>query len=324
MTVADTLTRVVFLDRATLPPGVTLRPFAFPHRLFSYDDTEAGVVAARIAEAEVVITNKVPVRAEALASAKNLKLIAIAATGSDRIDLKACAARGICVCNVRNYSVHSVPEHTFALILALRRSLLPYGRSVAEGGWQRSGRFCYFDYPLGDLADSRLGIIGAGVLGQAVASLGRAFGMEVAFAERRGASSVRAGYVPFERLLAESDVISLHVPLTPETRNLIGEREFGLMLRRPLLINTARGGLVDEIALGSALRSGQIAGAGFDVATSEPPGDDHPLLALAGLPNFILTPHVAWASRQAAQVLADQLVENIELFHKGTPRNLVV
>jgi len=314
---------IVFLDRETLPPETILREPGFPHRLTIHPRTAAHQVAERIADADIVITNKVPVTADSIRHAPRLKLIAVAATGYDIIDLTACAERGITVSNIRDYAVNTVPEHTFALILALRRSILAYHQSVARGDWVRSGQFCYFDYPVRNLAGSTLGIIGSGSIGQAVANLGRAFGMRVLFAGRKGAADVAPSHVPFEKVLEESDVISLHCPLRPETRNLIGADEFALMKRRPLLINTARGGLVDESALCEALEKGQIAGAGFDVTTREPMPDDHSFMRLMDRPDFILTPHVAWSSREAIQALADQLIENIELFHKGTPRNVV-
>ena len=315
--------RVVFLDRATLGPSARLRSLAVAHDFVSFDATPPAFIEERIADADIVITNKTPLRAPSIMAAPRLRLIAVAATGTDVVDLAACRAQNVAVCNIRDYALNTVPEHTFALILALRRSLLAYRASVAEGRWQRSGQFCYFDFPIKDLAGATLGVFGRGELGSAVARLGKAFGMEVIFAGRKGDVPTRAGYVPFEEALRRSDILTLHCPLTLATRHLIGTPEFALMARRPLLINTARGGLVDELALGKALRSGQIAGAGFDVASEEPPPPDHPLLALSDLPNFILTPHVAWASEDAMQVLADQLVGNIEAFLANAPRNLV-
>lgn len=315
--------RVVCMDRDTLGPDVVLRPLKCAHELVSYGSTPPAEIAGRIAEAEIVITNKVPLRGEALAQAKNLRLIAVAATGTDIVDLEACRARGIAVCNIRGYAVNTVPEHSFALMLALRRSLLPYHRSVAAGRWQESGQFCYFDYPIRNLAGSTLGIVGGGTLGGEVARLGKAFGMNVMFAGRKGEATARPGYVAFDEFLARADVITLHCPLTPLTRNLLGLEEFRRMSRRPLLINTGRGGLVDEAALVIALREGLIAGAGIDVASAEPPAPDSPLMTLMDLPNFILTPHVAWAAEEALQALAEQLIGNIELFLAGTPRNLV-
>ena len=239
------------------------------------------------------------------------------------VDVKAAAARGIVVSNVRNYATTTVPEHVFALIFALRRSLLAYRDSVRAGRWQTATQFCFFDHPIHDLAGSTIGIVGRGSLGNAVAEIARGFRMEVLFAGRKGEALAPSPYAPFAEVLRRSDVITLHLPLKPETRHLIGAAEFAAMERRPILINASRGGLVDEIALGDALRSGQIAAAGFDVATAEPPPADHPLMGLLDLPNFILTPHVAWASREGQQALADQLVDNIDAFWRGEPRNVV-
>ena len=322
-TASDRPARVVFLDRDTLSPETTLRELGFPHELEVFDRTTAEQVAGRIADADIVITNKAPVREAALAGAKRLRLVAVAATGTDVVDVKACAARGITVSNIRNYAVNTVPEHTFALLLALRRSILPYRQSVARGRWREAAQFCYFDYPIRDLAGSTLGVIGDGALGKSVAKLGEAFGMKVLFSDYKGTTGMGPLYTPFQEVLRVSDVITLHTPLMPSTRNLIGPAEFAMMEKRPLLINTARGGLVDEAALVVALRSGQIAGAGFDVVTTEPPPDDHPLVELLELPNFILTPHVAWASQEAIQGLADQLIDNVEAFWAGAPRNVV-
>jgi len=315
--------RIVLLDRQTLPHDITFRDFLFPHELVQFDQTKPEEVAERIRDADIVITNKVPVRDVAIDGASKLRLIAIAATGTDVVDIAACTARGIAVSNIRNYAANTVPEHTFALILALRRSLIAYRESVRNGRWQAADQFCYFDYPIRDLAGATLGIIGDGVLGRSVADLGRAFGMRVLFSDYKGSKGMGPLYTPFEDVLRTSDIITLHSPLTPSTRNMISAREFALMARRPLLINTARGGLVDEAALETSLREGLISGAGFDVVTSEPPECDHALMRLLDLPNFILTPHVAWASREAVQTLVDQLIDNVEAFERGQPANLV-
>jgi glycerate dehydrogenase len=314
---------IVFLDRETISPETVLRKPAFPHRWTEYPRTSADEVVERCADATIVILNKVKLPADFISMLPRLKLVAIAATGTDPVDVNACASRGIVVSNIRNYAVHTVPEHTFALILALRRSIIAYRDSVRSGAWQKAGQFCYFDHPIRDLAGSTLGIIGEGALGQAVAALGRAFGMKILFAAHKNSTGMGPLYTPFEEVLETSDVITLHCPLMPSTRNLIGQAEFARMKRRPLLINTARGGLVDEAELGPALRSGQIAGAAFDVATVEPPGPDHPLMRLVDEPNFILTPHVAWASAEAVQAVADQLIDNIEAFCAGQPVNVV-
>ena len=321
---SDRPARVVFLDRDTISPETVLRELSFSHELEVFDRTTAEQVAVRITDADIVITNKAPVRGAALERAKRLRLVAVAATGTDVVDVKAANARGVTVSNIRNYAVNTVPEHTFALLLALRRSVVAYRESVARGRWREAAQFCYFDHPIRDLAGSTLGVVGDGVLGKAVAKLGEAFGMKVLFSDYKGTTGMGPLYTPFADVLRLSDVITLHTPLMPSTRNLIGAPEFAAMARKPLLINTARGGLVDEAALAVALRTGQIAGAGFDVVTTEPPPDDHPLVQLLELPNFILTPHVAWASQEAIQGLADQLIDNVEAFWAGSPRNVVV
>ena len=310
---------IVFLDRAGFPEEIRLRPFAFPNRLRVFERSAPEEVAERIAEADIVITNKATVRADAIAGATRLKLIAVSATGTDIVDLRACAERGIVVSNIRNYAIHTVPEHTFALILALRRSILAYRDSVARGRWQESAQFCFFDHPIRDLAGSTLGIIGDGVLGKAVAEIAGAFGMRVLFSDYKGTTGMGPLYTPFAEVLRRSDIITLHAPLMPSTRNLIGVAEFAVMERRPLLINTARGGLVDEAALDEALahrpdRRRRLR-RGHDRAAAA----DHVMMRLLDLPNFILTPHVAWASREAIQGLADQLVDNIEAFERGDP-----
>jgi glycerate dehydrogenase len=314
---------IVFLDRDTLPGETAVKRPDFEHELRVFGATAPGEVAARVKDADIVITNKAPLDAASIAGATRLRFVAVAATGYDIVDIEACKARGIDVSNIRNYAANTVPEHTFALILALRRSIIPYRASVAAGRWLEVNQFSYFDYPVNDLAGSTLGIIGDGVIGQAVAQIGRAFGMRPLFSSYKGVSGMGPLYTPFEEMLERSDVITLHSPLMPSTRNMIGRAEFGLMTRKPLLINTARGGLVDEDALAEALETGQISGAGFDVTTVEPPPASHVMMRLLERDNFILTPHVAWSSREAIQTLADQLIENVNLFWRGTPRNLL-
>ena len=231
--------------------------------------------------------------------------------------------RSLAVCNIQGYAAEAVPEHALMLMLALRRQLLAYRADLAAGRWQQASNFCFFDHPLRDLKDSTLGLIGRGCLGEGVARLAQAFGMEVLWGERKGVAPPRPGYVAFAELLARADIVSLHCPLTAETRGMIGEPELRAMRPDALLINTARGGLVDEAALVHALKEGWIGGAGFDVLSKEPPREGNPLLDLH-LPNFILTPHVAWASDRAMQILADQLVANIEAFERGERAHRVV
>jgi glycerate dehydrogenase len=313
--------RIVFLDRASLIAEVR-RP-ALPHAWQEYAASTAEDVVQKLQGASIAITNKVPLRREVLMQLPGLRMIAVAATGTEHIDLDCCRERGISVANIRNYAVHAVPEHVFMLVLALRRNLLAYREDLRQGLWQQSSQFCLFTHPLRDLYGSTLGIIGYGALGQAVARLGEAFGMRCFAAGHKGVSTLRPGFTAFEQVLQESDVVTLHAPLNAQTRNLIAAPELALMQPHALLINTARGGLVDEQALADALRRGAIGGAGFDVLSAEPPRQGNVLLELE-LPNFILTPHVAWASREDMQALADQLIDNIDGFVRGELRNRVV
>jgi glycerate dehydrogenase len=312
--------KIVFLDRASLDAKV--RPPRFQGAYVEHAATAADEVVGRLKGASIAITNKVPLRAEQLKQLSDLRLIAVAATGYDVIDVGYCNAHGIAVANIRNYAVHSVPEHAFAMILALRRNLIAYRDDVAHGAWQKSRQFCFFDHPIRDLHGAVLGIIGEGAIGQSMAMLGKAFGMRAIYAAHPAQLDIPGEFVPLSDLLAESDVITLHLPLMPATRNLIGEAQLRSMKPTALLINTARGGLVDEAALIRALEENWIAGAGFDVLTVEPPTNGHPLLDVHRS-NFILTPHVAWASHDAMQFLADQLMDNIDAWAAGKPQHLV-
>ncbi|MDQ5941973.1 MAG: glycerate dehydrogenase, partial [Pseudomonadota bacterium] len=299
---------------------------AFAHAWIEHPKSLQAEVEPRLAEATIAIVNKVQIDAGMISRLPQLKMVAVAATGTNNVDLEACRARGIVVSNIRGYAVHTVPEHAIALMLALSRNLIAYRESVQAGRWQQSEQFCFFDHPIRDLHGATLAIIGSGSLGDGVARLAEAFGMTVLKAERKGANVCRPGYVPFAEALATADIVSLHCPLTADTQGLIGAAELQSMKRSALLINTSRGGLVDEAALVQALKEGWIAGAGFDVLTKEPPKDGNPLLSpeLLALPNFLLTPHVAWASRPAMQALADQLIANIEAFVRGEPQNRIV
>jgi glycerate dehydrogenase len=312
--------RVVFLDRASLKAKV--RKPSFAHEYIEYDKTAVEDIVPRLIDASVAIVNKIPMRADTLRRLPRLKMIAVAATGYDVVDIPYCKEHGIAVANIRNYAVHTVPEHAFAMILALRRNLLAYRQDVENGVWNKSDQFCFFNHDIGDLYGATLSIIGEGAIGQSTAAIGRAFGMRVLFADHPPPKMEGVAFTPHDAVLAQSDVISLHCPLLPSTRNLIDLGAFRKMKRSALLINTARGGLVDEAALIQALDEGLIAGAGFDVLTVEPPTNGHPLLDVRR-PNFILTPHVAWASDGAMQFLADQLIDNIELWAAGKPQHLV-
>jgi len=312
--------RIVFLERDTIQ--ASFRPPHFEHEWIEHGETLAAQVIDRVRNATVIISNKLSLGEAELSPAGDLKLIAIAATGSDCVDLDYCRRRGIAVCNVRGYAVNSVPEHVLMMILALRRNLFAYRRDVQHRLWNQSKQFCLLTHELHDIKGSTFGLIGFGSIGKAMAQLAESVGMRVLIAEHRDAAETREGRTRFADTLRLSDVVSLHCPLNDQTRNLIGAAELKTMKRNALLINTARGALVDDAALIEALRSGQLAGAGIDVLREEPPRQGNPLLDL-DLPNLMITPHVAWASNEAVQALADQVIDNIEAFVAGRPRNLV-
>jgi glycerate dehydrogenase len=308
---------IVFLDRESV--GANVRKPNFPHSYTEYQSTWTQEhIVERLKDATIAIINKVPMREEVLSKLPRLKLIAVAATGTDVVDKAYCKKAGITVVNIRNYAFNTVPEHVLALMFALRRNLLAYVEDVRNGRWGEVDQFCFFDHPIRDIAGSTLGVIGYGAIGKAVAKRAQALGMRILPFD----IFPQEGLVDLETIYRESDVITLHTPLTPETRNMIGAKELAKMKPTAILINTARGGLVDEAALAKALKDGTIAGAGFDVLTKEPPKEGNVLLDLR-LPNFILTPHVAWASVEAMQILADQLIDNIEAFVAEKPQNVV-
>ena len=308
---------IVFLDRESVDANV--RKPNFPHTYKEYESTwTPDEIVERLKDATIAIINKVPMRADSLKQLPKLKLIAVAATGTDVVDKAYCKENGIKVVNIRNYAFNTVPEHVIALIFALRRNLLTYVNDVQAGVWNKSSQFCFLTHPIRDIAGSTLGIVGYGALGKSIGKRAEALGMKVLAYD----VFPQPGLTDFETILRESDIITLHVPLTAETKNMIGEKEFKKMKPTAILINTARGGLVDEAALAKALKEGTIAGAGFDVLTVEPPKDGNILLDKS-IPNLIVTPHVAWASKEAMQILADQLIDNIEAFVAGKPQNVV-
>ncbi len=312
----------VFVDSGSLGADIDLDGIAATLPRWSFHEATAPeAVAERIRDAGIVITNKVVLDAAALTAARRLRLVCVAATGVNNVDLEAAASHGITVCNVTAYATPSVVQHVFALMLALATRLPDYHEAVRAGDWQRSRHFALLDYPVAELAGRTLGIVGYGELGRAVAAAAECFGLQVLIAARPG-TAPGPGRLALDELLGRVDVLSLHCPLTSHTRGLIGARELGLMKRNALLINTARGGIVDEAALAAALRNGDIAGAGIDVLDSEPPRAGSPLLA-ADCPNLIVTPHIAWASRESRQRLVAGLRENIEAFIAGRPRNVV-
>ncbi|MFN2577524.1 MAG: D-2-hydroxyacid dehydrogenase [Pyrinomonadaceae bacterium] len=312
--------RIVFLERNTI--AAPFRRPGFDHDWVEYPETTDDQVIDRIHHATIIISNKLSLGEPQLAQASDIKLIAIAATGSDCVDLTYCRKRRIAVCNVRGYAANAVPEHVLMMILALRRNLFAYRRDVQLGLWNQSKQFCLLTHELHDIRNSTLGIVGYGSIGRSMAGLAQAVGMRVLISEHKNARQVREGRNSFEEVLRQSDVLTLHCPLKDETRDLIGPAEFQLMKRTALLINTARGALVDDAALIDALETGLISGAGLDALREEPPRQGSPLLDL-NLPNLIITPHVAWASREAVQALADQVIDNIEAFVAGVPQNLL-
>lgn len=315
---------VVFLDRSTIPSHIEFPSLPFDHQWVEFDATEPKQVVERLRQAQIVITNKVVLDKAILSQLPNLELIAVCATGYNNVDIAYCQQQGIAVANIRGYATQSVPEHVISLMFALRRNLRGYHNDITCGEWQREKQFCFFTHSIGDIAGSTLGIIGSGELGQATATLARAIGMQVMFAERKGATECRDGYLPFEQVLTTADVISLHCPLNDETRNLIGAAELQQMKSSAILINTGRGGLVDELALVAALKAQHIGAAGVDVFSQEPADQSNPLIANASLANLLLTPHVAWGSDSAIQQLVSILIDNIRAYVQGEQQNRVV
>lgn len=282
-----------------------------------YADTTTEQVAERIKDVEVVVINKALLDRKTLSFANRLKLICIAATGYNNVDLVAAAERNIPVCNVRGYATNSVMQHVFMLLLNLSRRFVEYQQLVKNGGWQKSVHFCPLDFGIEELSGKTLGIIGYGMLGQAVAELAKAFDMQLLIAERKG-NPPRPGRIAFDEVIRQADFITLHCPLSEETRDLISRREFELMKPSAYLVNTARGGVVNEADLLHSLSSGRIAGAATDVLQKEPPVAGNRLLTYSQ-PNLIVTPHIAWASRQSRQRLLDQIADNIQNFFQNKP-----
>ena len=287
-----------------------------------YETTNPSEVVERIRDAEVILLNKVKLDRAVLQQAPKLRCIGLTATGVDNIDLDAARERGIAVCNVTAYCTQSLVEHVFGTLLTLTHSLNQYNAAVRAGEWQKSAQFCMLDYPLRELSAMTMGIVGSGNLGSAVARTAEFFGMQVLFARRAGAPDADDGRMALDELLQTADVVTLHCPLNEQTAGMIGARELSLMKNSALLINTARGGLVDSAALVNALDAGQIAGAAIDVLAEEPPVGGDPLLESAN-PRLYVTPHIAWATREARQNSLEQLADNVAAFLRGERRNRV-
>jgi glycerate dehydrogenase len=313
----------VFLDFGTVSNG-DLDPAPLERVLpgiVLHERTPQADLPARIAGFEVVLANKSVIDAAAIAANPKLRLVALTATGVDNVDVAAARAAGVAVCNLRDYCTDSVAQHVFALLLALTHRIADYDTLVASGRWQQAGQFSVFPYPIRELRGRVLGIVGYGALGSAVAGIARAFGMRVEIANRPGGTPA-AGRRDLDEMLPELDVLSLHCPLTPATRGLVSRERLARMKADAVLINTARGALVDTRALAEALIAHRLGGAGIDVLEREPPPPDHPLLD-PSIPNLILTPHVAWAAREARQRCVDELALNVQSFLAGGRRNRV-
>lgn len=316
--------KAVFLDYATMGGGLDVGPLrSVVDELVIHEVTMDDEVAGRIRDADAVLTNKIRLTPELIAATPGLRFIGLTATGTDNIDLDAAREHGIAVANIRDYCTRSVVEHVFGVLLALTHSLPLFRRSVRQGLWQKSEDPFLLNHPVRELSAMTLGIVGFGALGRGVAETGKAFGMEVLISARPGSHAAPGGRVTFDELLVRSDVVSLHCPLNRETRGLIGAGELGKMKDTAILVNTARGGLVDSAALADALRNGTIGAAAVDVLPCEPPAKGDPLLDYDG-DNLIVTPHIAWASNEARQNAIDELAANIRAFTNGESRNRIV
>ena len=315
--------RAVFLDHPSLDLGdLDLGPL---RRCFGelqlWSDTAPANVIERLQGASVAISNKILLNAATLAACPDLKLILVAATGTNNVDLEAARVQGITVANCQGYGTPSVAQHTLGLLLALATRLIDYQKAVSDGQWQQAKQFCLLDFPIVELEGKTLGLFGLGELGSAVAKLAQAFGMRVLIGQIPGRPA-RANRLPLDELLPQVDALTFHCPLNEYTRNFIGARELALLKPGAFVVNTARGGMIDEQALADALRSGHLGGAATDVLSVEPPRDGNPLLA-ADIPRLIITPHSAWGSREARQRIVGQLAQNAEAFFNGTALRVV-
>ena len=317
------MANIVMLDRNAFPSTTALKAISSPHTWSNYANSKPQQVIARLTDAEVVVTSKVHITDEILSACPNLKHIAVAATGYNVIDLDACKKHNVSVSNIPSYASNTVAEHVIATSLTLRREINQYRQLVINDEWQKSEGFCLFDKPVNDLRGATLGIIGLGDIGLATAQLAVNIGMKVVFAARRPIQCDIAQQVDTQQLIESSDIISLHCSLNKDSANLISTNEFQQMQNHAILINTARGGIVDEFALVDAIKNNKIGGAAIDVLVEEPPKDHSPLLSIAERTNVIITPHIAWTSQQALQTAANILVDNVEQFLAGSPCNLV-
>jgi glycerate dehydrogenase len=315
--------KAVFLDYDTVSNGdLDTSPLTGAVGELTLYGSDESQTAGRTRDADIVLLNGLELSRESLFGARRLKLVALAATGTDNVDLAAAKERGIAVCNVRGYCTASVVQHVWGLILSLTQHLADYARLATDGSWSKDAALIELRYPIRELTGRIFGVVGWGQLGRGVARVAESFGMRVVIANRRG-HDPNPERLELAQLLAAADIVSLHCPLNESTRGLIGARELALMKPDALLINAARGGLVDSAALAAALKSGRLAGAGIDVLSQEPPPQDDPLLD-PDIPNLIVTPHVAWAAQEARQRCIDEMAANIRDFLGGGRRSRVV
>ena len=310
--------QAVFLDKGTFSDGIDLPAPAGVSDYVTYHDTpkDAAVIIERCRDADIIITNKVQIGADIIANLPKLKLIQLTATGMNNVDQDACDKHNVALYNVAGYAVKSVPEHTFMLMLTAMRAGMHYHQKVADGTWRANGNFCLLDIPLIDLEDKTLGVIGVGTIGKRVTEIARAFGMTVLWAEHQGCEPRSDDYTAFEEVLDRADVISLHCPLNEQTQHLINKDTLAKMTKHPLIVNVARGGIVDSQALTAAINNEQIIGYASDVFEQEPITNDDPLLTLADHPRVIFSPHNAWGSKSAQetlwQILSKQVADFID------------
>ena len=311
--------QAVFLDKGTFSDGVDLPAPTGISDYVTYDDTpkDNEVILARCKDADIIITNKVQIDADVISKLPNLKLIQLTATGMNNVDQEACVEHNVALYNVAGYAVKSVPEHTFMLMLTAMRAGIYYHQKVADGTWQANGNFCLLDIPLIDLEDKTLGIIGVGTIGKRVTEIARAFGMTVLWAEHQERTPRSDDYTAFDEVLARADVLSLHCPLNEQTQHLINADTLAKMTKQPLIVNVARGGVVDSQALTDAINNEQIIGYASDVFEQEPIVKDDPLLTLANHPRVVFSPHNAWGSKSAQETLWQMLSNQVADFIDG-------
>lgn len=315
--------RIVYLDRAGLPERIQIPPPVHAHTWVNYPITNQQQVIERARDADILVVNKVPVTRQTLEVCNSIRHIAVTATGYNVVDISACQDLDVSVSNIPCYAATTVAEHVITCALTLRRELTRYRQQVINNAWQKSDVFCLFDRPVNDLRGATLGIIGLGEIGLATATLGAALGMNVVYTSRTAKTNSVATQVNLKDLLGRSDIISVHCSLTTETENLIDNQAIDAMQDHAILINTARGGIVNEEAAVKAIQQNKIGGLAFDVLATEPPQGNSPLLRISTQDNVIITPHIAWASEQAMQSLATILSKNIDAFLSGKPQNIV-